>query len=210
MNQDKFESRVLEIWMRSRIPLTVAHVQHLTGAPGAKVRRWLEAMTTNGLLDADVADDGEMTWIVRGAERAPNGPATVAELERLERLAGEVGRGRAGAGIGEVTAALARVSAGGALARGGRSREKSLAASGVLSLLLGPVGWLYAAPLKEAIPGAIVFAAAGALLPGFLLMPLLGIAAPLSAFAGLYYAWRHNQTGKRTSLFSDPDKRSGQ
>ena len=209
MNQDKFESRVLEIWMRSRIPLTVAHVQHLTGAPGAKVRRWLEAMTTNGLLDADVADDGEMMWTVRGAERAPNGPATVAELERLERvqqLTGEVGRGRAGAGVGEVTAALARVSARGSLARGG-GREKSLAASGVLSLFLGPVGWLYAAPLKEAIPGAIVFAAAGALLPGFLLMPLLGIAAPLSAFAGLYYAWRHNQTGKRTSLFSDPDKK---
>jgi hypothetical protein len=106
-----------------------------------------------------------------------------------------------------VTAALARVSAGGGLARGGRGGEKSVVASGVLSLFLGPVGWLYAAPLKEAVPAAIAFAAVGALLPGFLLMPLLGIGAPLSAFAGLYYAWRHNQTGKRTSLFSDPDKK---
>jgi len=208
MNQQKFERRVLEIWMRSRVPLTVAHVQHLTGAPGAKVRRWLDAMTTNGLLDADVADDGEMIWSVRGAERAPNGPATVAELERMDRLTGEIGRARGGAhgGASEVGAALARVSAGGGLARGGAGNQKSLLASGMLSLFLGPVGWLYAAPLREAVPGALIFAAAAAVLPGFLLMPLLGIGAPLSAFVGLYYGWRHNQTGKRTSLFSDPGK----
>jgi hypothetical protein len=213
MNQQKFESRVLEIWMRSRIPLTVAHVQHLTGAPGAKLRRWLDAMTTNGLLDADVSDDGEMIWSVRGAERPPSGPATVAELERLERLTSEVSRGRAGAGLGDVTAALARVSggAGAGLVRTGRGNDKSVIASGALSLVLGPVGWLYAAPLREAVPGAIAFAAAAALLPGFLLMPLLGIAAPLSGLAGLYYAWRHNQTGQRTGLFSDANnKRAGQ
>ena len=60
------------------------------------------------------------------------------------------------------------------------------------------------------VPGAIAFAAAAALLPGFLLMPLLGIAAPLSGLAGLYYAWRHNQTGQRTGLFSDANKRAGQ
>jgi hypothetical protein len=209
VNQQKFESRVLEIWMRSRIPLTVAHVQHLTGAPGAKVRKWLETMTTNGLLDADVADDGEMIWNVRGAERPANGPATVAELERLDRLAGEVGATRATGGLGDVTTALARVWRGagdGGLARRGDGGHKSVIASGALSLVLGPIGWLYAAPLREALPGAIVFGAACALLPGFLLMPLLGIAVPASGVAGLYYAWRHNQTGRRTGLFSDSKK----
>ena len=173
-------------------------MQHLTGAPSAKVRRWLEAMTTNGLLDADVADDGEIIWTVRGAERAPNGPATVAELERLERLTGEVGRGRAGVGVGEVTAALARVSAGASLARSGAAPRSRWPRRGCCRCSSGRSARC-AAPLEEAVPGAIVFAAAGALLPGFLLMPLVGIAAPLSAFAGLYYAWRYNQTGKRTT-----------
>ena len=51
MNQDKFESRVLEIWMRSRIPLTVARARKIerflsqpfhvaevfTGSPGKLV-----------------------------------------------------------------------------------------------------------------------------------------------------------------------------
>ena len=27
--------------------------------------------------------------------------------------------------------------------------------------------------------------------------------APISGLAGVYYAWRHNQTGERTGLFSD-------
>src|SRR5688572_8490135 len=90
MNQQGFEKRVLEIWMRSRVPLTKAHVQHLTGAPRAKVEKWLDAMTVAGALDADVSDDGEMIWSVRGAERSRSGPETVAELERLERLTAEV------------------------------------------------------------------------------------------------------------------------
>jgi len=198
MTQQKFESRVLEIWMRSRIPLTLAHVQHLTGAPRDKARRWLDAMTTGGALDADVADDGEMLWTVRGAERPANGPATVAEHERLERLTSEVsGAGKALASFSAAATGLTR--------RGGE--QKSVVASGVLSLLLGPLGWLYAAPLREAVPGVAAFVAASTLLPHFLLVPLLGVAAPLSGIAGVYYAWRHNQTGERTGLFSDRDKK---
>jgi hypothetical protein len=195
MRLQTFESRVLEIWMRSRIPLTLAHVQHLTGAPREKAKRWLDAMTTGGTLDADVADDGEMIWTVRGAERPASGPATVAELERLERLTAEVSG--AGKALASVSAAAAT-----ALARRG-GEEKSVVASGVLSLVLGPLGWLYAAPLREAVPGVAAAVAATALLPHFLLVPLLGIAAPLSGIAGVYYAWRHNQTGERTGLFSD-------
>lgn len=193
MRQTDFERRVLEIWMRSRVPLTLAHVQHLTGAPRDKARKWLDSMVVGGGLDADVDDEGEMVWKVRGAERAPNGPVTVAEMERLQRLTAEVS-GAAGT--------LARVRQVGGLARQGGD-QKSLAASGVLSLFFGPLGWLYAAPLREAVPAVIVLAAAGALLPAFILTPLLGIVAPLSGVAGIYYAWRHNQTGERTGLFSD-------
>jgi hypothetical protein len=196
MGQKAFESRVLEIWMRSRIPLTAAHVQHLTQAPREKVRKWLDAMTVAGVLDADVTDDGEMLWRVRGADRPATGPETVAELERMERLTAEV------RGAGQT---LARVSAvAGLTTRSGD--EKSIVASGALSLFLGPLGWLYAAPLREAVPAAAVVVAATMFIPHFLLAPVLGIVAPLSGLAGVYYAWRHNQTGERTGLFSDKKK----
>src|SRR5213596_3041682 len=147
MRQRAFESRILEIWMRSCVPLTGAHVQHLTGVPRDKVGRWLEAMTVGGVLDADVADDGEMIWRVRGAERPASGPETVAELERMERLTAEVqGASRVPARVSSMT---------GLADRGGGDR-KSLVASGALSLFLGPLGWLYAAPLREAVPAAAV------------------------------------------------------
>jgi hypothetical protein len=199
MKQQEFEARVLAIWMRSRVPLTLAHVQHLTGAPRDKSKQWLDAMTVAGVMDVDVDDEGEMIWTVRGAERPRSGPETVAELERLEALTAEVARSRT---------ALARTAAAPALAlaRGGGDR-KSVAGSAVLSLVLGPLGWLYAAPLREAVPGAAVYLGVCALLPHVLLAPLLGVLAPLSGAAGLYYAWRHNQTGERTGLFSDRGKK---
>jgi hypothetical protein len=139
-----------------------------------------------------------MLWSVRGAERPRDGAATVAELERLERLTAEV-----------------RVAAPRALARAPREvrlaaptgDRKSIVASGALSLILGPVGWLYAAPLREAVPGAVGLALVASLVPHFLLTPLLGILAPLSGAAGIYYAWRYNQTGERTGLFSDRNKK---
>jgi hypothetical protein len=196
MKQTQFERRVLEIWLRSRVPLTAAHVQHLTGVPRDKVGRWLNAMTVGGVLDADVDDDGEMIWRVRGAERPASGAQTVAELERLERLTAEVH----GAG-----GALAQVSAAAGLVRRGDD-QKSVIASGALSLFFGPLGWLYAAPLREAVPAAVILAAATSFVPHVLLTPLLGVMAPLSGIAGVYYAWRHNQTGERTGLFSDAKK----
>jgi len=47
---------------------------------------------------------------------------------------------------------------------------------------------------------------ATSIVPHVLLVPLLGILAPLSGAAGVYYAWRYNQTGERTGLFSDKRK----
>jgi len=193
MKQKDFEARVLAIWLRSRVPLTLAHVQHLTGAARDKSKQWLDAMTVDGVLEAEVADDGEMLWAVRGAERPRSGPETIAELERLEALTKQV----AGA-----PRALVRAGLGGALARPGGD-DKSVVASGLLSAVLGPLGWLYAAPLREAVPGAAVYIGLCSFLPHFLLVPMLGVLAPISGIAGVYYAWRHNQTGARTGLFSD-------
>jgi hypothetical protein len=196
MKQKDFEARVLAIWLRSRVPLTLAHVQHLSGAARDKSKQWLDAMTVAGVLDVDVTDDGDMLWTVRGAERPRSGPETIVELERLEALTRQV------AGT---STALARATVGGELARAGGD-GKSVVASGVLSAVLGPLGWLYAAPLREALPGAAVYVGLCAVLPHFLLVPMLGVLAPISGVAGVYYAWRHNQTGQRTGLFSDAAK----
>ncbi len=195
MKQKDFEARLLGIWLRSRVPLTLAHVQHLVGTSRDETKKLLDGMTVGGLLDADVADDGEMIWSVRGAARPRSGPETVAELEKLGALAAEVGT------ASKAVARLARAGATGLATRGGD--EKSIVASGGLSLVLGPLGWLYAAPLREAVPGVAIYVGLCALLPSFLLMPALGVIAPISGLAGVYYAWRHNQTGERTGLFSD-------
>jgi len=42
---------------------------------------------------------------------------------------------------------------------------KSLAISGLLSLVLGPFGWLYAAPVSHAIGGILALMLASAVLP---------------------------------------------
>jgi|SRR5882724_3873224 len=198
MKRKAFEVKVLAIWVRSRVPLTLAHVQHLTATSRAECKKWLDAMTIDGLLDVNVADDGEMIWTVRGADRPRAGAATVAELERLEHLTAEV------AAAPRALAQLTR--AAGLVPRGAGGDQKSIVASGALSLFLGPIGWLYAAPLREAIPGLIVFLLATSLVPHVLLTPMLAILAPLSGVAGMYYAWRHNQTGQRSGLFSDSHK----
>ena len=196
MKRRDFEVKILGIWMRSRVPLTLAHVQHLTATSRAECKKYLDAMTVDGLCDVTVADDGEMIWTVRGADRPPTGAATVAELERLQHLTAEVAA---------APRALAQLSRAAGLTRGGGGGgdQKSIVASGALSLFLGPIGWLYAAPLREAIPGLLIFVLATSLVPHVLLTPLLAILAPLSGVAGIYYAWRHNQTGQRTGLFSD-------
>jgi hypothetical protein len=197
MKQKDFEAQVLAIWMRSRIPLTLAHVQHLTGTPRERSKQWLDAMAVAGALDVDVTDDGEMLWTVRGAARPRTGPETVAEWERLGALSREVAR---------APSALAARALRGGLA-GGPGDQKSVLASGVLSLVLGPLGWIYAAPLREALPGAAVYLGLFSLLPHFLLVPLLGVLMPVSGVAGVYYAWRHNQIGARAGLFSDDRKK---
>ena len=195
MKQKDFEARLLGIWLRSRVPLTLVHVQHLVGTSRDETKKQLDALTVGGQLDADVADDGEMIWSVRGAARPPSGPETVAELEKVGALAAEVGTAQ------RAVARIARAGATGLATRGGD--EKSVVASGALSLVLGPLGWLYAAPLREAVPGVAIYVGLCTLLPSFLLMPALGVIAPISGLAGVYYAWRHNQTGERTGLFSD-------
>jgi hypothetical protein len=84
--------------------------------------------------------------------------------------------------------------------------EKSWITSGVLSLFFGPFGWLYAGSWREAVPAAAVWALIAAIIPTFLLMPILGIAAPISAIIGIVYALTYNRNGSRQRLWGDDKK----
>jgi hypothetical protein len=83
--------------------------------------------------------------------------------------------------------------------------EKSWIKSGVASMLLGPLGWLYAGSWREAVPASALWIVAGTLaskiLPTFLLMPVLMVVLPLSGIAGVVYALQYNRKGSRQRLF---------
>ncbi len=219
MNREEFESSVLDLWMTTRIPLSRAHLQYHTGLARQRLNRWLDELTAEGVLEVEVDDDGEMVWMVPGAERSLGGPKTFAEMGR-GRGAGAAGapqrrdeqRGRKRAreddddlaALGKMALTLAGKS--GVPARDaddGRPR-KSLLLSAGLSVL--PVGWLYAGSLREAAIGTAIALVAWKILPFFLLMPLVYLGLPLSALAGLIYAWQYNRKGERTTLFLDDKK----
>lgn len=88
--------------------------------------------------------------------------------------------------------------------------EKSWIGSGLASLALGPVGWLYAGAWREAIPASIAWVIlaliAGNILPTLLTIPVLLVALPASAVAGVTYALQYNREGGRTRLFGKDAK----
>ena len=105
MTRDEFEHRILSLWMTTRMPLTRANLQFVTGVPRAKLGKWLDALVADGVLDVDADDEGEMVWGVRGAVRATSGPDKPEEVKKLgdlkrEVASGERGRRRDGAGQG--------------------------------------------------------------------------------------------------------------
>ncbi|HMG55430.1 MAG TPA: hypothetical protein VK601_18160 [Kofleriaceae bacterium] len=91
------------------------------------------------------------------------------------------------------------------LQRAPRKGDKSWVVSGVASLALGPVGWLYAGSLREAVPATAAWLAlalvASKILPVFLMMPILMVVLPLSGIAGVVYALSHNRAGRRQRMF---------
>jgi hypothetical protein len=88
--------------------------------------------------------------------------------------------------------------------------EKSWIKSGIASMALGPIGWLYAGSLREAVPATaawvLLFTLCAKILPMVLLMPALMVALPLSGIAGVVYALQYNRSGRRQRLFGDDKK----
>jgi hypothetical protein len=214
MNQEELESRILQLWVTTRIPLTRANLQILTGVARKKLEPWLRALVVDGVLDVDVDDKGEMIYSVRGAERGTSGPTTVAEMSGAGAGGRGASRGSAPRGEADVEERLRQLgmeaakAAGKAMVlkreappAGGLVRKrKSLVASGLLSFFFGPLGWLYAGHWKEAIPAGGAYLLAAVVLPKFLITALLGIVGPLSAAVGVAYAWKYNKDGERQKL----------
>ncbi len=83
--------------------------------------------------------------------------------------------------------------------------EKSWVKAGLGSMILGPIGWMYAGAWREAIPAAAGWVAIAYLLkilPSILLFPVLIVAMPLSGIIGAMYAVRYNRHGARQRMFS--------
>jgi hypothetical protein len=111
------------------------------------------------------------------------------------------GRSMVRAGAGLAKGALGLVASAAAPLDGRKAKgRKSLALSAGLSLL-GPLGWLYAGSFREAVPASLLYLGLAAIIPNALLWPILWFALPVSALAGLVYAWQHNSNGQRTPLF---------
>lgn len=196
MRQEEFEAKVLELWTGTRIPLTLANLVAYTKVPRAQVTKMLDEMERGRLVEMDSDDEGELLWKVRGSARPRSGAETIAELDKKSRLSEEVDKLTSGAQLALRAAGFKAP----AKAAGGVER-KSVIASGALSFFFGPLGWIYAAPLKEAIPAIVVYMVLCSLLPNFLLVYLLALLHPVSAIAGALYAWSYNQEGRRAELW---------
>lgn len=96
------------------------------------------------------------------------------------------------------------------LARKPGKGEKNWMTSGAVSALLGPIGWLYAGSMKEAVPAAVgwvlLLTIASKILPTVLLFPPVIVAMGLSGIAGVVYAVQYNRKGGRQRLFTDGKK----
>ncbi len=90
MKKEEFATRVLDLWMTTRIPMTLTALQYHSGAPRAKVSKWLDALLAEGALELDSDDHGELIYCVPGARRPSTGAANFAELEKLALLGAEV------------------------------------------------------------------------------------------------------------------------
>jgi hypothetical protein len=201
MDRDAFEQRLVELWTTTRVPLTRATLVALTGAPRTTLDEWLEALVADKRLELDATSHGELTFGVPGTARTAHGPETIEELRTIERLRGELAPAARQSRTPDRAAprSLAEDHKSASLASAAQT-GRSIVTGGALGLVAGPLGWLYAAPLREALPAAALYLVVCKLLPLLLLLPLLGVVHPAAAVVGALYASRYNAAGRRTSL----------
>lgn len=210
MKKEDLEQAILDLWLTTRIPLTRAHIQYHTRVSRKKLDAWLDELVLDGVLGVDVSGDGEMLYEVPGAERPEAGARSFAEQGRVGKISKAAGNKRRARddddALADLESEIVGQQARGLVKRAGKSLtktkegDKSILVSGGLSLAFGPLGWFYAGSYKEAAIGSLIFLAAVKIIPMFLLMPILFVAMPVSALAGMTYAWQHNRKGERGDL----------
>jgi hypothetical protein len=200
---------VRALWTRTKIPFTresaVAYGVSVLGLSPEEVRPALEGLISDGVVFAD-GDGPEATLLWPGEDRPAVGPRSVEEAVTLARLERE-------ASLPVPVKIPAYIVA--------RPREepappggKSVLASGALSLVFGPLGWLYAAPAREALPAMALFIAvttvATWLLPAWIAAGVAAVAYAGSGLIGMAYAHRYNQHGRRVPLLDEraPNERA--
>ncbi|HEX3475551.1 MAG TPA: hypothetical protein VHT91_11045 [Kofleriaceae bacterium] len=190
--------------LRERLAALEAEVQ-----ADADAQRARKAAALAKLRDQRVTETAGGAAVVRN-RAMPGGDAAARRRSRLaERDADDDDRRRGAEALEDLGGALELASKANRvkqeLARKPRKGEKSWMISGGASLL-GPIGWLYAGSLREAVPATaawlLVASFVWKILP-FLWMPLLMVVMPLSGIAGVVYALSYNRAGKRQRLFSD-------
>jgi hypothetical protein len=90
VKKEEFEQSVLELWVKSSIPMTRANLQYHSGASARQVKTLLAELMKEGVVEAGSDSSGELIWTVPGAHRPADGPRSFDELERLQRLSAEV------------------------------------------------------------------------------------------------------------------------
>lgn len=217
-----FEQAVLELAMTTRVPLTRANIVFYSGALAKQADKWLDEMVRDGLLEFDSNDNGDLLYTVVGAERKKDGPTQLTRCSACQKATGAGSRcTRCGrlldAQLRAIKEEVDRAGTAFDLVRRGNeflrphspvADEKNLVVAGFLGLF-GPLGWFYAAPVKEAGVATLAFLLAAKLLPTILFVPLLSLFIPLSALLGAMYAWRYNKSGQRTSLFLEEGSSGG-
>ena len=208
MTQRSFETRLLSLWMTTRVPMTRANVLFYTKAARKQAGKWLDELVADGVLEVDADAEGEMVWSVRGARRPDRGAETLAdagtppEEDKIDLVAKMAKlREQALSSVAKSSGGLVLAGRAAGLVRPSKPGDKSLVASGILSLLFGPLGWLYAAPYKVAVPASLIVLA----LSYFFGWHIVGFSLIFAA-VGVAYAWRYNQHGQRTPLFGAPEE----
>ncbi len=211
VKKQDFVNKLLDLWMTTAIPLSAANIQYYTGSNRSQQNQWLQEMLADGIVELDSDDNGELLWLVPGANR-PATPTSFAEANTLnnkrKKHSGEaiinIAQQTNWQKLREELTGEAKSNLRKDLRKNlGNKGTKSVALSGALSLL-GPCGWLYAGSWREAIPASIAYLVALQIIPTFLLIPLLVVGLPISGLLGATYAAKHNHQGERQRLLSPP------
>jgi hypothetical protein len=199
----KFQVAVIEIASEGT-RLTTANVVSRLRVDPAKAEKMLDQMARDGRLDLEVDEtEGVVVYTVRGL---------------TPRSARGVDDGWRAPARGPVAGALRRIGVeplgvGTALAFGKPFRtssplppslRRSVPAGIALGALFPGAGLAYAAPWSVVAGATLAVIIGFKLLPLLLAIPLLLCATALSGVLGGVYAWRYNQSGRRSPLAGEP------